>query len=168
MFACLLRAFATGFCATLGVLSFAALAAQLPLPGTNGPSLGDFTTNLYTLTQAYTQLARVGNHSSLSVSQTAGQANCTQLDANALQQIATSASTGYVCLPTAVSGKLVVVYNGTGQSVSIYSSASSFTSGTADTINGTAGSTAYTGMTTLKTAICAAVANGTWACGSIS
>ena len=149
---------------TLGIV----WAAQQPLPGVNGPTLGDPLSNLYSLTQAYVNLAGLGNHTGLSVSQTSAQANCTQLDNNALQNVSTSSSTGYVCLPTAYSGKVVMILNSTSSTIDIYSSAISFTPGTADTINTTAGTSAYTGLTTHKITICAAVANGAWGCGSIS
>ncbi len=148
-----------------------ALSAALPLPGVTGPTLGDPVSNLYTLAKAYTQGSGLASSSALSVSQSSGQANCTQLAQGpgfALTNIGTSAGTGYVCLPTAYSGAWQVIYNSTGSTVDIYSSAVSFTPGTADTIDGTAGSTAYTGLTTKKVAICYAVANGSWACGSIS
>ena len=108
-------------------------------PGTTGPWLGDYTFNIYNIWLAHHRLQGVGFSPSLSVSQTSGQANCTQLNTDGLQQISTSASTGYVCLPTAVAGKIVMIAMVPAQTLDIYSSATSFTSGTADTINGTAG-----------------------------
>ena len=79
-----------------------------------------------------------------------------------------SSGTGYICLPTAYSGHWQIIANATGQTIDIYSSAASYVAGTADTINTSAGTSAYTGLTTHKTAICFAYANGAWACGSIS
>jgi hypothetical protein len=61
-----------------------------------------------------------------------------------------------------------MIGNGAGLTIDLYSSATSYVSGTADTINGTAGTTAYTGLTTGKNALCFAANNGAWYCGSIS
>jgi hypothetical protein len=155
----------------LGMVAMAANSAywQNNTPSVTGPWLGDSTFNISTLYMAHARLAGVGYNPALSASQTSGQANCTQLNNDGLQQVSTSASTGYVCLPTAVSGKVVLIANAvSGQTIDIYSSATSYTSGTADTINGTAGTTAYTGLTTGKSAICFAANNGAWYCGSIS
>lgn len=137
-------------------------------PTTAGPWLGDYTFNISNLFVAHSRLAGVGYSPAISASQTSGQANCTQLLNDGLQEIKTSASTGYVCLPTAQAGKMVFIGNASTQTIDIYSSATSFTSGTADTINGTAGTSAYTGLTSGKSAICFAANNGAWYCGSIS
>lgn len=141
-----------------------ALAAQFPLPGVNGPTLGDSLSNLYSLSVAYTNDHGKATHAGLSVSQTSGQTNCTQLDNSAFQEVHTSSSTGYVCLPTAYSGRRQTIFNATSQTIDIYASNTPFTPGTADTINTTAGGTAYTGLTTHKTTICSATANGSWGC----
>jgi hypothetical protein len=161
----LMRAFG----ASCGLVLLGALAhAALTLPGVQGPYLGDSQTNLYTIVQAIQQDSGRNSTVALSVSQTATQAGCTQLDLNGLQEVKTSAGTGNVCLPTAVAGKVVRIGNASGQTINIFGSARTFTPGTQDTINGTAGTTAYTGLTSGKTALCAAIANGTWYCGSIS
>jgi hypothetical protein len=160
---------ARAFGGACGLVLLGALAhAALVLPGVQGPYLGDFQTNLYTIVQAIQLDNGRNSHVGLSVSQTSAQANCTQLDLSGLQEVKTSAGTGYVCLPTAVAGKVVRIGNASGQTIDLYSSAQSFVAGTADTINGTAGTTAYTGLTSGKTALCAAIANGAWYCGSIS
>ena len=135
-------------------------------PGVTGPWLGDTTFNISSLWSAHTRMAGMGYTAGLSVSQTTGQANCTQLNADAMQQISTSAAAGYVCLPTAQPGKEIFIGNATGQTINIYSSNTPFTAGTPDTINGTAGSTAYTGLTTGKNADCFAAAGGAWYCSS--
>ena len=145
-----------------------ALAAQLPLPAVNGPYLGDEQNNLWQLTTAYETSSGLQSTSGLSVSQTSAQANCTQLGSAALQEIKTSASTGYVCLPTAFSGRVIRIGNATGSTIDIYSSATSFTSGTTDTINTVAGTTAYTGLTTHISTTCFAPTNGAWYCASSS
>lgn len=161
------RSFGAGF--ALVVLGFlTAFAAQLPLPAVNGPYLGDQLNNLYAITNAYIQGSGHGLHAGLSVSQTATQAACTQLDSNVFQEVKTSAGTGSVCLPAAVSGKFIFIGNAAGQTIDLFGSATPFVSGTQDTINGTAGTSAYTGVTTGKSAICWAPANGAWYCGAIS
>jgi hypothetical protein len=168
------RAFGAGFALVL-LGFFAAQANVSPFwgggtvaPGTPGPWLGDSTFNINNLFRAIARGDGRAYAPSLSVSQTSGQANCTQLNADNLQQITTSASTGYVCLPSGGAGKEIVIYNGTTQSISIYANATNAVSGTTDTINGTVGSTAYTGLTTLKTTTCYTVNNGVWSCGTTS
>lgn len=156
-----------------GVLvgAFIVAAAQLPFPAVNGPYLGDGNNNLYQITQAYVSGSGHGTGTGISASQTSGQTNCTATGlVNMIHSITTSASTGYICLPTAYSGRQVVYYNSTTQTIDVYGSNTPFAGagGTNDTINGTTGSTAYTGLTTLKTMICHAYANGAWSCGSIS
>lgn len=163
----LVRAFrAAGAAFALVVLGFFFAHATIPLPGTNGPSLGDATANIYSLVNAVTLNNQMGFSPGLSVSQTSGQANCTQLSGNPLQEVKTSAATGYICLPTAVAGREMMIANPTNQTIDIYSSATSFTAGTADTINGSAGTSAYTGLTTGLNAYCFVPANGAWYCAS--
>jgi hypothetical protein len=155
--------------ATLGLAACCAIAwgAAQPLPGINGPSLGDPAANLYTLTQAYLSGSGFGTGASsgISPSQTSGQANCTQTGlTNKLHYLKTSAGTGYICLPVAASGRDIKYYNATGQTIDVYSTPNGFTPGTADTINGTAGTSAYTSLTTGKNMECFAYANGAWTC----
>lgn len=157
------RAFGASFALVmLGVVAH----ATIPLPNVPGPSIGDANANIYSLTNAITLNNQLGFHSGLSVSQTATQAGCTQLDANPLQEVKTSASTGSICLPTAVAGKQIQIGNASGQTIDIFGSATTFTSGTQDTINGTAGTSAYTGLTTGKNADCFSPTNGVWYCTS--
>jgi cellobiose-specific phosphotransferase system component IIC len=144
----------------------AAVAAELPLPAVNGPYLGDMANNLYQITNAYHRLSGISTSAGLSVSQTVGQANCTQLGLNGMQEITTSAAAGYVCLPTAYSGKMIVIANATGQTINIYGSNTFFTPGTQDNINTVVGSTAYANLTTHKTAICSSASNGNWYCAT--
>jgi hypothetical protein len=165
----LARAFGAGFALVLigAIAGFAANSAywQSQTPGTTGPWLGDNTFNISTLWMAHVRDAGIAYASGISADQTSGQANCTQLSADGFQQISTSASTGYVCLPTAVSGKRVTIVMVPAQTLDIYSSATSYVSGTADTINGTAGTSAYTTNTgSNRTTICNAVNNGAWNC----
>ena len=172
------RAFGAAF--ALVLLGFAAYATVSPMwggngpgstygqvPGTNGPWLGDSNFNVYTLWRNYTYGSGHSYVNGISASQTSGQANCTQLTNDAFQQVSTSASTGYVCLPTAVAGKWVVISMVPAQTLDIYSSATPFTSGTADTINGSAGTSAYTTNTgSNHTTQCFAQNNGAWNCMS--
>lgn len=165
------KAFGASFALVLlGALAYAGVTS-LPYPTINGPFLGDSFNNLYTITQAYVTGAGLGASDLGSVSQTSGQANCTSIPStaqSALHQVTTSAATGYVCLPTAYAGKFVMVFNATGQTIDIYSNATSYVTGTTDKINETAGSTAYTGLTTHKMLVCYAAVGGHWGCGSIS
>ena len=156
--------------ATVALLASVVLASAqtLPLPGIPGPSLGDFNTNLYTLTKGVEAGSTVGVGSALSVDQSSGQSNCTQLGTvNMVHDIKTSASTGYVCLPAAVPGFYKVIMNETGQSISIYgggTSANQYLPGTQDTINGTVGSTPFTGLIAHAQAICVVGTGGAWTC----
>lgn len=163
------RAFGAAFALVLigAIAGFAANSAywQNQTPGTTGPWLGDSTFNISSLYTAHARLAGIGYTSGISASQTSGQANCTQLNNDGMQQVGTSASTGYVCLPTAVSGKIVMIAMVPAHTLDIYSSATSYVSGTADTINGTAGTTAYTTNSgTNEQTICFAPNNGAWSC----
>jgi hypothetical protein len=136
---------------------------------TPGPWLGDYNFNINRLFSAHAQDNGMGYSPSLSVSQTSGQANCTQLQQDGLIEVKTSAGTGYVCLPSAIAGKRTMIGNGSTQTIDLYSSATPGVQGGAtDTINGTAGTTPYTGLTNGKTAVCIASNNGAWYCGSIS
>ena len=154
----------------LGVAGIAFAAnTTLPNPAINGPYLGDSGNNLYTLTQSFIGFNGLGAAQVATISQSSGQSNCTQLgNLSALHQLETSASTGYVCLPTAIPGKMLVLGNATGQTIDLYSSAVSYVSGTADDINGTVGTTPYTGLTSGKSAVCFVPVGGLWYCGSIS
>lgn len=134
-------------------------------PSTVGPWLGDNIFNVYTLWLSHHQGSGYGFSAALSISQTTGQANCTVLNNDKFQQVTTSAATGYVCLPTATAGKELAIAMVPAQTLDIYSSNTPFVVGTADTINGTAGSTAYTSNTgSNRTTTCRAFANGAWNC----
>lgn len=163
---------AGGFIGSLigGSLLGLVLAAPVPLPGVNGPTLGDANSNLYSIIEGYTAGRGVGVSASISASQSSTQANCTQLSQAPQYLIAnvTGASTTYVCLPTAFSGRMQLIWMNVSQTLDIYSSAVSFTPGTTDTINTTAGTTPYTSNTGKKLTLCYAYANGAWACGTIS
>lgn len=146
----------------LGIVAHAALQ----LPGVQGPFLGDYNTNLYSVASAINNNNQLAFTPAISASQTVAQANCTQLT-TPLNDVTVSAATGYLCLPTATAGRVVWVANPTGQTVDLYGSATTFTPGTQDTINGTTGTTAYTAMTTTKNTMCFAPANGAWFCMTV-
>lgn len=134
-------------------------------PGVTGPWLGDSNININTLYQAATQQAGVNYNPALSVSQTTTQAGCTQLK-NGFSEVKTSAATGSVCLPTAIAGLDVMIGNASGQTIDIFGSAATFTPGTQDTINGTAGTSAYTNLTSGKNTECFTPNNGAWYCST--
>jgi hypothetical protein len=163
------RAFGAAFALVmLGAVSMAAVSPywQSTTPGTQGPWLGDNNFNIFTLWRAFVTSSGYSFTSGLSVSQTATQVACTQLNTDGIQEVKTSAGTGSVCLPTAVAGKQIYIGNASGQTIDIFASNTPFTVGTADTINGTAGSSAYTGLTNGKNTDCFAAANGAWYCTS--
>jgi hypothetical protein len=141
--------------------------ATLSLPGVNGPFLGDQNTNLYSVANAINNFNQLAFTPAISASQTSGQANCTQLT-TPLNDVTVSASTGYVCLPTALAGRVVWIANPSGQTIDIYSSVASFVPGTADTINTLAGTTLYGGLTTGLKTTCFVPANGAWFCSTPS
>jgi len=153
----------------LGAVAQANLAGHWngTTPSVQGPWLGDTNVNIYTLWTATTNQTGRTYWPALSVSQTAAQANCTQLNTG-VSEVKTSAATGYVCLPTGNAGRVVMIGNASGQTIDIYGSASTAVSGTQDTINGTVGTTAYTGLTTGKSTVCFTANAGAWYCGSVN
>ena len=92
-------------------------------PSVNGPWLGDNNFNLYRLWLAIAHNEGRDFWPAISVSQTAAQANCTQLNPG-YSQVTVSAGAGYVCLPTAYGGREVKVVNGTTQTINVYTSSS--------------------------------------------
>lgn len=158
----LLRAVGASF--ALVLIGAIGAFAVLPPPATTGPTLGDTTTNLSTVVQAITKAREFGFSGTNSVSQTAGQANCTAIaDGSPFYNVTTSAGTGYLCLPTAFGGRMVMIGNTTGNQLNIYGSAATYTAGTQDTINGVVGTTAFA-PTPTAASICFTPANGQWRC----
>jgi hypothetical protein len=148
-----------------GWFAFAVIQNSAP----NGPFLGDGNVNLYSLLNAITQDNQMGFQSVSTVSQTLTQAACTQLNTtfpmvNVIS--GASAGTGSLCLPTATAGREFYIGNATGQTLDLFGSATTAVSGTQDTINGTAGTSAYTGLTNGKNSNCFAPAAGVWFCTS--
>lgn len=142
-------------------------SAVIPLPGVNGPFLGDQSANIFTLTQALTLLNQLGVGSALTSGPANVQATCLPL-AQPLNQITVNASTGSVCLPTAVAGRVMWITNTTANQVNLFGANAPFVPGTQDTINGSTGSTANTTVLPAaaanKTAVCMSPANGAWNC----
>lgn len=133
-------------------------------PSVNGPWLGDSFYNINSLFTATARDAGGGYAPALSVSQTATQLACTQLPNDAFIEIKGSLGTGSVCLPQAIAGKRTTIANATTQTIDIFGTNTPFTVGTNDTINGVAGSSAYTGLSSGKNAVCFAANNGAWYC----
>lgn len=134
-------------------------------PGSTGAWLGDSTFNINSLWRAHVTGAGMSYTSLTTISQTSAQANCTQINPDAMVEAKTSAATGYLCLPSAVAGKVVMIGNASGQTIDLYSSATpGVPGGATDTINGTAGTTAYTSMSSGKNTVCFAANNGAWYC----
>src|SRR5271154_4331990 len=115
------RSFGAAFALVLMGCVFA-LAATSPYWGSMNPSvtgawLGDANFNIYTLWVAHNHNAGLSYTSLTTISQTSTQANCTQLTADGVFAATTSASTGYVCLPTAVAGKITMISNPSGHTI---------------------------------------------------
>ena len=159
---------AFGAAFALVLLGALASRATLPLPGVQGPFLGDQSTNLFTVAQAI-NLNNQNGFATLAAPNANVQSTCTAIT-QPLNQVTSSTNTGSLCLPTAVAGRLIFLANGTGNGLNLFGSNQSFTVGTQDTINGTAGSTAYTsGPAANKQTVCWAPANGVWFCfGNVS
>lgn len=139
--------------------------ATLPLPGINGPSLGDTVTNLFTLTQSYVGALNLNFSPAVVAGPAATQATCFAIF-NPHNNVITSAANGALCLPTAFAGRDVLIGNASGQTLNIFGSNQPFVPGVQDTINGTTGSTAYASVITGKNAECFAPANGVWYCSA--
>jgi len=146
----------------LGVSAHAVFILDPP----NGPSLGTQNVNPYTLATAIGTNTQQNFQPAIVIGPSNAQATCTQLVGPMVNLITSSIANGSVCLPQAFAGREIMINNATGQTVNIFGSNSPFTVGTADTINGTAGSTAYTSLTNNKNSACFAPANGTWACNT--
>lgn len=145
------------------VLLLVAMArATLNIDVPNGPSLGSQNINPFTLATAIANNNQQ-NFATIVPGAANTQSTCTVV-ATPLVNIASSVANGSICLPKAIGGQTIKVLNTSGQTVNTFGSNSPFTTGTQDTINGTAGSTAYTGLTTGLSMVCFAPANGVWGC----
>lgn len=156
--------------ATLGVLIDHVIeeaVAVIPLPGVQGPFLGDQNANMYNLVQAITLNNQLGFSSGINAANAASQANCVPIT-QPINQVNASVSTGSLCLPPAAPGRVVWISNTTANGLNLYGSNTPNVPGTQDTINGTTGSTANTTVlpaaSANKTSICLANAVGAWNC----
>lgn len=142
----------------LGVLSHAALVIDVP----NGPSLGSQNINPFTLASAIQ-----GNNQQGFATIVPGpgntQSTCTVVR-TPLVLITSSVANGSICLPQGLGGQTIKVLNTSGQTVNTFGSNTPFAVGTQDTINGTAGSSAFTGLTNGLSMVCFSPANGVWGC----
>jgi hypothetical protein len=141
-----------------------ALAAVV-IPGIQGPWLGDTNTNLYTLATAIFNNSGQGTTSPFTPGPGNVQATCQPMLTPQVN-IVTSVANGSVCLPKAAAGTDIELGNASGQTINIFGANAPFVAGTQDTINGTAGSTAYTNLTSGKSGSCFAPANGVWYCST--
>lgn len=168
------RAFGASFALVLvGALGYALATVNIPLPGTNGPFLGDTVTNLYTVLQG-AQNNQLSQYTSYTT-QTGGvpgstQPNCQPLGYGMSFLTYALSGTGSVCLPQAKGGTSLQIANQTGQTINIFTitpTSQSLGAGAPnDYINGTVGTTAYTGLTNGKNADCFVPQNGNWWCTS--
>lgn len=126
------------------------------------PDQGLRLTDWFSLQQAITNRNQTG-FASLTPGAANTQSTCASV-VTPMVSITTSVANGSICLPTATGGREVFIANGSGQTVNTFTSNSPFTVGTADTINGSPGSTAYTSLTTGKNLHCFTPANGSWFC----
>ena len=138
----LARALSVFLASVLGV-SLAYGGSVLPLPGISGPSLGDPTTNLFSI-EGSLQNNTFSNFSSFTTL-TVSAANTTSTVLNTGFTLLTAAvgTTGTLMLPTAKPGTNVLVANNTAQIVILYGNGvSPFTPGGIDYVNGFAFSAA--------------------------
>lgn len=153
--------FVRAITAGLGLAVLLATIAKAVLPT---PDTGLRLTDWFALQQAITFDNQVG-FATVTNAVANTQASCTALvfPMNNITTATTQANASF-CLPTATAGREVYIGNGSGVTINIFGSNTPFVAGTQDTINTTAGSTAYTSTTTTKNANCFAPANGTWFC----
>lgn len=124
---------------TLGILINTGIErarAVLPLPGVQGPFLGDTVTNLYSVTNALVSMNQQTTTTALTALAGGGQTGATQLNPG-LNQVATVASAAdSLQLPPCTITSIVYVTNDGANSMTVFGKA-----GRTDTINGTAGAT---------------------------
>ncbi len=160
------RAFGASFALILVGFLAAQGGSVLPLPSVSGPSLGDPTTNLYSVVQQL-QLNQTSNFTSFTtLTVGAGALTSTQLQPGFNLLTAASGTTPGVTLPTAKPGSDVSVSNNTGQGLNIFAGAQPFTPNGVDYINNVAGTTPYVNTSNGKTAQCISPQGGSWWCVS--
>lgn len=155
------RAFGAAFAFVL--MGFAGAYATFTLPAQTGPSLGDFNVNPYTLANAINTNTQQASQT-LALGPANTQSTCANVTAPMVNLSTSSIANGSVCLPPAFAGREVMINNPSGQTLNLFGSNTPAVVGTQDTINGTAGSTAYTSTTNGTNVQCFAPALGVWAC----
>ena len=148
--------------------SFPAFAgANLSLPGTTGPSLGDTNANLYTYGQALQNNSFASTISYATLTSTSSlQSGCTLLGYGFSFLTTSLSAAGAACLPSAKPGSEVDFVNNTGQVVSVYGvtpTTLGLGAGGNDFINGTIATTNMV-LTNAFSAQCIAYAPGNWWC----
>ncbi len=165
----LVRAFCVAFVLFVIGAPFAYSGSVLPLPSVNGPSLGDPTTNIYTMMQQL-QLNTTSNFTSFTtITVAAAQASATQMQFGYNFLTAAVAVTGAIAMPTAKPGADVVIANNTGVGVAIFGSTAPFTPGGQDYINNVIGNSLAAGggpyrIGNGQTAECVVPQGGNWWC----
>lgn len=155
------RAFGAAFALVLlGVVAH----AVLPTPQVQGPFLGDQFTNIFSLQQA-TSLQNQWGFQSAQTANNTTQATCTVIT-QPIVQFTTVASSGAACLPPATAGRMVFIANEGAQTLQLFGSNNPVVSGTQDTINTTAGSSAFAHPATGKLTFCFGEAAGAWRCSA--
>ncbi len=144
----------------------------LPLPSVSGPSLGDPTSNIYSIIQQL-QLNTTSNFTSFTtLTVAAGPLTATQLQYGFNFLTAASGTTVSVVLPQAKPGAQILIANGTSQGIQVFAAVPTSTlpgsgAGSFDYINGSIGTTAYVNTSlTAKTVDCIVPVLGSWWCSS--
>ncbi len=163
----LARALCGAFALVWANVSYA--GSVLPLPSVSGPSLGDPTTNIYSIVQQLQNNTTSNFTSFTTLATVAGQATSTAIPYGFSFLTAAVAITGSISLPTAKPGADISIVNNTGVGVAIFGSTSPFTPGGQDYINNVIGNTLNAGggpyfLGNGKTTQCIVPQGGFWWC----
>lgn len=143
----------------------------IPLPSVSGPSLGDPTSNLYTVIQGLQNNTYVNSFSYTTITVAAGQTTSTVLQYGMNFLTAAVGTTATMVMPTAKPGAELFIANNTGQGVALFGSNTPFVTGSQDFINNVAGNTVAAtppyGIGTSKTVVqCFVPQGGNWWCSA--
>ena len=163
------RAFGAAFALVLVGFLAGHAGSVLPLPSASGPSLGDPTTNLYSVTQALQNNTTSNFFSFTTITVAAGQTTSTQLQPGFNFLTAAVGVTPTMALPTAKPGSDIQIINNTGVGLALFGSATPFTPGGQDYINNVIGNTLNAGGSAYgvgngKVAQCVVPQGGNWWC----
>ena len=165
----LARAFCGAFALALAGVSPGYAGSVLPLPSVSGPTLGDPTSNVYSIIQQL-QLNTTSNFTSFTtLTVLAGQATSTQIPYGFSFLTAASGATVTVSLPKAMPGADISIANNTGQGVAVFGSPTPFTPGGQDYINNVIGNALAAGggpyrIGNGQTTQCIVPQGGNWWC----